>query len=593
MSSIARFLEAARADEAVFISDVREAFEREGTRGLACLVTLYDDRVRRFDLRFPAFEAPEEREFAASYLNATVYNMLSSLGAKRFDLYHDAADGELRSLALGLNEAFQVDLPKGERSGYGKCLNVNERTLNALCEGAGRFRFSVHPLGELPGTPARGGAPEVERIDFAHLPDAARGRTLMGMDVGGTDVKIAVSIDGELRFFKEYDWFPAAFTRAEQLISPLVLLTRLMRAAAAMAKCGRADEVPAAALDKSATDAEMEKAASEMERAVGGALPGFDAIGLCFPDVVIRNRIVGGETYKTRGMREQAEVDYESEFAEITGLCDRLRPFVVEGGAIMNTNDGPMAAFTTAVEVAAAGENLRDGFFAHTLGTELGTGWILPDGSIPEIPLEVYNFIIDLGSFRQRAYGVDDARSVRNFNTGLSGTLQKCTCQSGVFRLAAKYLPGREPEVYARVLSEGLFVQSGGGLHVPTEPRDLRKPCLEFFMREAENPDSVSAEIFRRVGEYLAITWKETQYILEPACASRALFGRLVKTDACFKLIDEGAKRIVKDIRQFAADDALANSPLMKQLAAHPHYTIAQFAQAVGAIYFGCTGLKK
>ena len=110
---------------------------------------------------------------------------------------------------------------------------------------------------------------------------------------------------------------------------------------------------------------------------------------------------------------------------------------------------------------------------------------------------------------------------------------------------------------------------------------------------EAENPDSVSAEIFRRVGEYLAITWKETQYILEPACASRALFGRLVKTDACFKLIDEGAKRIVKDIRQFAADDALANSPLMKQLAAHPHYTIAQFAQAVGAIYFGCTGLKK
>ena len=70
---------------------------------------------------------------------------------------------------------------------------------------------------------------------------------------------------------------------------------------------------------------------------------------------------------------------------------------------------------------------------AHTLGTELGTGWVRPDGSIPEIPLEVYNFIVDLGSAPQQAYEADDARSVNNFNTGLPGTLQKYACQSGVF----------------------------------------------------------------------------------------------------------------------------------------------------------------
>ena len=30
---------------------------------------------------------------------------------------------------------------------------------------------------------------------------------------------------------------------------------------------------------------------------------------------------------------------------------------------------------------------------------------------------------------------------------------------------------------------------------------------------------------------------------------------------------------------------------LMAQLDAHPDYTVAQFAQAIGAIYFGCLGL--
>ena len=39
------------------------------------------------------------------------------------------------------------------------------------------------------------------------------------------------------------------------------------------------------------------------------------------------------------------------------------------------------------------------------------------------------------------------------------------------------------------------------------------------------------------------------------------------------------------------ANDALANTALMQQLAAHPIYTVAQFAQAVGAIYYACLSL--
>ncbi len=39
------------------------------------------------------------------------------------------------------------------------------------------------------------------------------------------------------------------------------------------------------------------------------------------------------------------------------------------------------------------------------------------------------------------------------------------------------------------------------------------------------------------------------------------------------------------------ADGGMANTVLMKQLEADEHYTVAQFAQAVGVIYFGNQGL--
>lgn len=582
------FLKQAEADRPVYIGTVRDAFNREGVHPFSCHVMLYDGTVRRFPLRLPGWSQPKEAAFVASYIHAMLYNILSSLGAVRIDVYVDTKDAGTMALADGLNGVFQTDLPKTERTGYGKCLNVNERTLYALYGNGRRFGFYVHDVSEEPEVtepaPVRGGG-----TVFSKLPDLAASRLVMGMDIGGTDVKLVASVNGTLAVFKEFDWFPASFTRAEQLVEPLVLLTRLMRAAASLYAAGRGAEIDATALDKHASMEEMERGTAAMEAAAGDDLRQFDAIGLCFPDVVIRNRIVGGETYKTRGMRANRALDYEAQFAKITGLVDRLAEFVTPDGAVMNTNDGPMAAFTTAVEQAAAGMDVSDGFFAHTLGTELGTGWVQPDGSIPEIPLEVYNFIVDLGSEPQQAYEADDARSVNNFNTGLPGTLQKYACQSGVFRLAARNLPDQAPAVWQEAVNKGFFVRNGEKLLVPTEPKDLRKPCLEFFMEKAAEPgQNACAEIFRQVGESLGACWVETEYILHPEAKARTLFGRLVKNPACFRLLCEGANRIVPELRQYAADGDLANTPLMKQLEANPDYTVAQFAQAVGAVYYGC-----
>ncbi|MCI8996873.1 MAG: hypothetical protein HFI30_14555 [Lachnospiraceae bacterium] len=585
------FLTQARADEPVYITDVRNAFQKEGKRPFHLQVTLYDGSVRSFPMQLPMTKTSEEEAFVASYVHAMIYNILSSLGAVKIGVYVDQKDEGSLKLARELDEVFQTALAKKDRFGYGKSLNVNERILAVLLKGKYSFCFQILDLAQ---EPVCGAAPAKEKGEpvFAALPQMAEDKMLLGIDIGGTDIKLTASVDGNLAVYKEFDWFPAAFSRAEELMDPVKMITGLMRAAASLYAAGRESQIDQNAMGKDASLEEMEQGLKKMEELAGESLRNFDAIGLSFPDVVIQNLIVGGETFKTRGMRENTELDYEEQFAKISVLCEELKEYVTETGAVMNTNDGPMAAFTAAVEQAVAGADVSNGFFAHTLGTELGTGWVLPDGSIPEIPLEVYNFIIDLGSFAQKEYEPNDVRSINNFNTGLPGTLQKYTCQSGVFRLAVKTLPKQDPAVYEEAFALGLFVEQNGQIVVPTEPKDMRKPCLEFFMAKAGEPGhEACAEIFRQVGEYLAVTWEETEYILEPEAKERSLFGRLVKSPVCFKLMCEGAARREPELRQYAADGGLANTRLMKQLEAHPDYTVAQFAQAVGAIYFGCLGL--
>ena len=261
----------------------------------------------------------------------------------------------------------------------------------------------------------------------------------------------------------EYDWFPASFTTIDQLIRPVVLLVRLP------APRGHPRLDPAAAAASGTRSSRPWPAARDARRGIAAAVergerscPGhpfrFDAIGLCFPDVVVRDKIVGGEVYKTRGIRENPALDYEREFRRLSHLDDGaagLRPARRSRGdrqrrahGRLHRRGGDRGRSTPA--------SVERGVFAHTLGTELGTGWVTEAGAIPDIPLEVYNCVIDLGSYPERRYEPDDVRSVNNFNTRLPGTLQKYTSQSGVFRLAAKYLPEARPGLFRELFDAGV-----------------------------------------------------------------------------------------------------------------------------------------
>lgn len=597
-------LEDARAGKPVYITTAHHVFDglhHAESERIVCVVERMDQDGRTaYELRIPSLDRcdAEAQAFVRDYLNAEVYNILSSIGGRRMTLYVDTAKPALMALVAGLNDAFCIDRSRQARTGYGRAVNVIDRMIDAVCPGESPFSFQIDDLARLPVLSGK----QRHRVDtmsfFKACTEDLSGSAFAGIDVGGTDIKAVLVVDGRIVDYKEYDWFPANFTRSAQLIDPICLIARVLQARLAIHRLPDDSQeaclpVIARAMDKDASDEQMQKVLRELAKSAVPTNERLTAIGLCFPDVVVKNKIVGGEVYKTRGIRNNPEIDYDTDFAQLTHLDDRLRASVVPGGAVRIINDGPMASFTAAVEMAFSGDaaKVRDGVFAHTLGTELGTGWITESGSIPDIPLEVYNFIIDLGSWPERAFEPDDLRSVNNFNTGLPGTLQKYCSQSGIFRLALKYFPTERPDLFAELLEKGYVVEQSpsgkAGYYVPTEPVDQRKPFLEHMMRLPDREkDETNAKIWREIGEALAVTLLESKRILDPGTDERFLFGRLVKNQTCFDLMVEGARRIKPDISLLVAGTSMAYTPLMKQLEAHPHFTVAQFAQAIGAVHY-------
>lgn len=602
------FIEAAKVGNPVFISQVCETFghlKGNERHEMNCVLTLLNNEKRLFKICLPSFDYLniEEINFVKSYIWAEIYNILSSLGGKVMEIYVDDHNESLYHFAGELNKVFYIDSKRSERLGYGRAINVIDRMLGTLCPNEPSFKFVVDDLSKMPDIHPEAKKQVQDSRIFTKVTENLEGKIICGMDVGGTDIKIVLVKDGKIDCYKEYDWFPASFKESSQLIEPICLVVRLIRAKVSLDNLYDLSDTKLTlksaiqkALDKNATEDFILSVVINTEAFLKGKFTEIDAIGLCFPDVVVNDKIVGGEVYKTRGIRNNTNIDYEEDFLKLTNLNDRLTALIKKGGCVNIINDGPMASFTAAVENAATGaiQSVEEGVFAHTLGTELGTGWVAGNGEIPDIPLEVYNFIIDLGSFVEKQYPSDDLRSINNFNTSLPGTLQKYCSQSGIFRLAMKYFPEKCPKLYQELFDKGFVetkeVDGQTCYYVPTEPKDQRKPFLEHMMALPEREkDTVNEMIWKDMGVFLAVTWLETEKILNPGTQTRVLFGRLVKNRRCFELIREGARTIKEDIQLDIADGTMANTPLMKQLENDTEYTVAQFAQAVGAIYFGNT----
>lgn len=598
----------AKLGKNVFITDIRNQFKKiPDKQSILLELHLLDIGEKKFfEIYVPKkIEAGEETEFIQSYINAEIYNILSSLGGIAMTAYTDIGNRAVREILEKVTDEFCISLPKSQRTNYGNCINVIDRMITAIHGGNRKFEYLVKDDRERPVSVKEMQETGKRSDMLRRVTENLEGKAICGIDIGGTDIKVALSDGNDICCFKEYDWNPKSFVLADQLIMPVVYLTKLVRVFYSLkysSKLNASDKVKLQekvnlAMDKHSEMDLISSIVDEAEKMLGDEILLIDAIGLSFPDVVVRDKIVGGETTKTIGIKRNKEVVFEEEFAKITALDQTLLSLCKEGGAVKSMNDGPAAAYTAAVEMMALNpESVIDGVFAHSLGTELGTGWVDGASNVPEMPLECYNFIIDLGDFSEKAYDAEDVRSINNVNTLLSGTLQKYTSQSGAFRLAMQYFKEGRPDLYQEIFEKGYVeektVNGKKLLVVPTEPKDMRKGFLEYLMSLPEREDDeLVNDIFRQIGVYLAITWYETEYILNPGCKERTLFGRVVKNKKCFDLIKEGAKSIKPDIVFKLADGGIANTLLMKRLENDEHYTVAQFAQAVGVIYFGNQGL--
>lgn len=532
------WIRAAREDRPVWLSDVRAASAQAGHAVHAVLrLTLCTGGEVDFPLDIPFWEGSEEERFVTEYVNACVFNTLSAYSGQKITIFLPAGSGKCRALLERLPETFQ--LSRQRRSGYGKALSVANRLCRAL--GAEPFSFALEDMASYTPAPATG--QKTQNGLGERLREAVKrveSGLYCGVDVGGTDVKLVLAKDGRLLDVGELDWNPAESPTAEGIIDPM------------------ADMISAAV----AANAPGEK---------------LDGLGVSFPDVVIRNRVVGGETPKTRGMRDNEALDYETEFAKLTGLADALSPLCKPEAPIRITNDGHIAALTAAAELAAGGraEEVSGGVIAHSLGTDLGTGWLNADGSIPEMPLELYDFLLDLGSWPSRELPAQDLRCVRNENSGLPGA-RRYLGQAAAFRLAQRLKPS---------LLDGFTVRAGETLALSEQP-DLRKPCLEHLTQAAQDGDEAAREIFRQIGAHLGQVSRELEFLLHPHSKTRFLFGRFVKKPACFALLREGCAATAPELRLEAADDALAVTALMTALSRRGSAAVAQFGQAVGAVYF-------
>lgn len=533
---IETWLRAAKEDEPVWIGDVRRACaDMEDASPVTVRTVLFDGVCRDYFVPLPRWETRSQRRFVSEYLRASLFNILSVHSGRRMELFFDAQDGPVRELLEALPDAFQVERRK--RAGLGKAVSVADRLCRAF--GGGAFAFVPRDRTEYAPAPVPARPAPCLTRRLAQAVERAQRGLVCGVDIGGTDIKLALARDGELLTARVLDWDPSASPAAEGIVGPI-----------------------------------MDFIGSAMADAAPGAK--LDGLGVAFPDVVVKNRVVGGETPKTRGMR-LASADYEAEFAKLTALADLLRPFCAPGAPIRVTNDGHMAAFTAAVETACAGRGgeLADGVIAHSLGTDLGTGWLEPDGTIPDAPMELYDLLLDLGSYPSRTLPAEDLRSVLNENSGLPGA-RRYMGQSAAFRLAWKYEPA---------LLDGYAVEESGRLAIRQGP-DMRKPCLARLMEAARQGNGAARRVFYDIGAHLGQVCREMDWLLRPAARTRTIFGRFVMEPVCFGLIQEGCAGTAPDITLQAADRDMAASPLMAALSRRGGASVAQYGQAVGAIYF-------
>jgi hypothetical protein len=200
---ISEFLKKAKAGEPVYINTVYDSFQSlssEESQTLNCVLTLLEnEEIRYFPIKIPRFQGNGEEDlFIKEYVWAELYNILSSLGGKKMDIYIEEKNTQLVHFAQELNNVFDIGKNRGDRRGYGRAVNVIDRMLGTLAPDSEGFQFYIDSLDKIP-TLENGKKNLVRDVEVYHsVTKNLEGKILCGIDVGGTDIKIVLVKDGNI-----------------------------------------------------------------------------------------------------------------------------------------------------------------------------------------------------------------------------------------------------------------------------------------------------------------------------------------------------------------------------------------------------------
>ncbi|MBN2851770.1 MAG: hypothetical protein JXQ23_03445, partial [Clostridia bacterium] len=275
----------------VFITDIRNQFKKlENSQSILMELHLLEIGDRKFfEIFVPkVIEKGEQTSFVQSYINAEIYNILSSLGGIALSVYTDVKNEAVRDILEKVSDEFCINKAKADRNFYGNCINVIDRMITAIHGEGRKFEYSVNDDKFRPET-AKSSSEEGKRSDMLRrVTENLEGKAICGIDIGGTDIKVALSDGNDICCFKEYDWNPKSFVLADQLIKPVVYLTKLVRAYYSMKYCQnvKASDKNALsvkidqAMDKHADIELIYSVVDEAESVLGDEILLIDAIGL-------------------------------------------------------------------------------------------------------------------------------------------------------------------------------------------------------------------------------------------------------------------------------------------------------------------------
>jgi len=559
---------------------------------------------------------------AARYLLARLNNLLVTFGGIRLTIYSDRSNSRTNRLIQETLAHFDLERPKNNRTGIGSIINYINR-INQVT-GAPAFEVALRDLAEfsdagtvneyrLPCAPDRAAADHILQAAATEL----SGKAFLGLDIGGNSIKGAVVEDGQVVLLKTYAWFPALFTEADDLVGPIIQLARFFARVTAYWKshdrtlpelapfvfdeCASLDEIlanlddlglagamPGAQEHDAQEHGAHEQGACEPGRdmlAADPALRIFDGVVAGFPDIIVANKIAGGETYKQRGIRHAHPEDYACELARMATLDEALGTFVKPGGIVKMLNDGSLASFVVSVEQSFDPESSLDqyGLFAFTIGTEMGAGYISRLGSVLEMPLECYNYIIDLGNDAYMDYHENDVRSIRNFNTRIPGTVQKYVSQTGLIRLALQGMARQSEPTLQQLIDHELlsYDPESDRLQVRSEPIDCRGPLTRQLIDWLVTGSESVRQAYREIGTCLGVVIDEVRLLFPELSPHKFLSGGLVNEPDCFRTLCDSLSRYNPAYGLRRLDTARSFVPLLKTLSRQQ----ANYTVAVGACF--------